>query len=119
MRDMGSSARFAGDCIVLTRDGIENGPLRFADEFVRTGVGPGGRSGTFGQADFGNVVATVLSRHAHRPGLRILRDKTLWRKLHTRSGEEAPTWKAIPKPRLGLQPSFGKNSSPHSGKEWP
>ena len=23
------------NCIVLTRDGIENGPLRFADEFVR------------------------------------------------------------------------------------
>jgi UDP-3-O-[3-hydroxymyristoyl] N-acetylglucosamine deacetylase len=36
MRNMGLIRGASREnCIVLTRDGIENGPLRFPDEFVR------------------------------------------------------------------------------------
>ncbi len=40
MRNMLGLIRGASseNCIVLTRDGIENGPLRFPDEFVRNKV---------------------------------------------------------------------------------
>ena len=72
MRNMGLIRGASREnCIVLTRDGIENGPLRFPDEFVRHKVsGSGWRPGAAGQADSGQRGRRPRrSRHAHRAGL--------------------------------------------------
>jgi UDP-3-O-[3-hydroxymyristoyl] N-acetylglucosamine deacetylase len=68
------------NCIVLTRDGIENGPLRFADEFVRHKVlDLVGDLALLGKQLLGKVVADRAGHAMHTALVsRILRDKTLW-----------------------------------------
>ena len=77
------------NCIVLTRDGIENGPLRFPDEFVRHKVlDLVGDLALLGKQILGNVVADRAGHAMHTALVsRILRDKTLWEEV-TFPGED-------------------------------
>ncbi len=68
------------NCIVLTRNGIDNPPLRFADEFVRHKVlDLIGDLALLGKQILGNVVADRAGHAMHTALVsRILRDRTLW-----------------------------------------
>ena len=90
MRNMGLIRGASREnCIVLTRDGIENGPLRFPDEFVRHKVlDLVGDLALLGKQILGNVVADRAGHAMHTALVsRILRDKSLWEEV-TVSGEE-------------------------------
>jgi UDP-3-O-[3-hydroxymyristoyl] N-acetylglucosamine deacetylase len=81
MRDMGLIRGASREnCIVLTRDGIENGPLRFADEFVRHKIlDLVGDLALLGKQVLGKVVADRAGHAMHTALVsRILRDKTMW-----------------------------------------
>jgi len=71
------------NCIVLTRDGIENGPLRFSDEFVRHKVlDLVGDLALLGKPILGKIVADRAGHAMHTALVsRILRDKTLWEEV--------------------------------------
>src|SRR5271170_2189259 len=91
MRNMGLIRGASRDnCIVLTRDGIENGPLRFADEFVRHKVlDLVGDLALLGKQILGNVVADRAGHAMHTALVsRILRDKTLWQEVTLSEEEE-------------------------------
>jgi len=93
MRNMGLIRGASSEnCIVLTRDGIENGPLRFPDEFVRHKVlDLVGDLALLGQQILGKVVADRAGHAMHTALVsRILRDKTLWEEV-TVSSEEVTT----------------------------
>jgi UDP-3-O-[3-hydroxymyristoyl] N-acetylglucosamine deacetylase len=84
MRNMGLIRGASRDnCIVLTRDGVENGPLRFPDEFVRHKVlDLVGDLALLGKQILGNVVADRAGHAMHTALVsRILRDKTLWEEV--------------------------------------
>ena len=81
MRNMGLIRGASREnCIVLTRDGIENGPLRFSDEFVRHKVlDLVGDLALLGKQVLGRVVADRAGHAMHTALVsRILRDKSLW-----------------------------------------
>jgi UDP-3-O-[3-hydroxymyristoyl] N-acetylglucosamine deacetylase len=91
MRDMGLIRGASREnCIVLTRDGVENGPLRFADEFVRHKVlDLVGDLALLGKQILGNVVADRAGHAMHTALVsRILRDKTLWEEVTHSDREE-------------------------------
>ena len=84
MRNMGLIRGASKDnCIVLTRDGIENGPLRFPDEFVRHKVlDLVGDLALLGKPILGKIVADRAGHAMHTALVsRILRDKTLWEEV--------------------------------------
>jgi len=84
MRNMGLIRGASREnCIVLTRDGIENGPLRFPDEFVRHKVlDLVGDLALLGKQILGNVVADRAGHAMHTALVsRILRDKSLWEEV--------------------------------------
>jgi len=84
MRNMGLIRGASKDnCIVLTRDGIENGPLRFPDEFVRHKVlDLVGDLALLGKPILGRIVADRAGHAMHTALVsRILRDKTLWEEV--------------------------------------
>ncbi len=84
MRNMGLIRGASKEnCIVLTRDDIENGPLRFADEFVRHKVlDLVGDLALFGKQILGNVIADRAGHSMHTALVsRILRDKSLWEEV--------------------------------------
>ena len=84
MRNMGLIRGASREnCIVLTRDGIENGPLRFPDEFVRHKVlDLVGDLALLGKPILGKVVADRAGHAMHTALVsRILRDKTLWEEV--------------------------------------
>jgi UDP-3-O-[3-hydroxymyristoyl] N-acetylglucosamine deacetylase len=66
--------------IVLTRDGVKNGPLRFADEFVRhKTLDLIGDLALLGKQVIGRIVADRAGHAMHVAlVLRLLRDKSLW-----------------------------------------
>jgi UDP-3-O-[3-hydroxymyristoyl] N-acetylglucosamine deacetylase len=68
------------NCVVLSREGIENPPLRFADEFVRHKVlDLIGDLALLGKQILGNVVADRAGHAMHTALVsRLLRDHTLW-----------------------------------------
>jgi UDP-3-O-[3-hydroxymyristoyl] N-acetylglucosamine deacetylase len=68
------------NCVVLTKDGVENPPLRFADEFVRHKVlDLIGDLALLGKQILGNVVADRAGHAMHTALVsRLLRDRTLW-----------------------------------------
>jgi UDP-3-O-[3-hydroxymyristoyl] N-acetylglucosamine deacetylase len=68
------------NCVVLTREGVENPPLRFADEFVRHKVlDLIGDLALLGKQILGNVVADRAGHAMHTALVsRLLRDRTLW-----------------------------------------
>jgi len=81
MRNMGLIRGASGDnCIVLTEDGIENPPLRFADEFVRHKVlDLIGDLALIGKRILGAVVADRAGHAMHTALVsRILRDRSYW-----------------------------------------
>jgi UDP-3-O-[3-hydroxymyristoyl] N-acetylglucosamine deacetylase len=81
MRDMGLIRGASREnCIVLTREGIENGPLRFSDEFVRHKIlDLVGDLALLGKQLLGKVVADRAGHAMHTALVsRILRDRTLW-----------------------------------------
>jgi UDP-3-O-[3-hydroxymyristoyl] N-acetylglucosamine deacetylase len=81
MRNMGLIRGASREnCIVLTRDGIENGPLRFEDEFVRHKIlDLVGDLALLGKQVLGKVVADRAGHAMHTALVsRILRDKTMW-----------------------------------------
>ena len=89
MRNMGLIRGASRDnCIVLTRDGIENGPLRFSDEFVRHKVlDLVGDLALLGKQILGNVVADRAGHAMHTALVsRILRDKTLCEEVSVPAG---------------------------------
>jgi UDP-3-O-[3-hydroxymyristoyl] N-acetylglucosamine deacetylase len=93
MRNMGLIRGASREnCIVLTRDGIENGPLRFPDEFVRHKVlDLVGDLALLGKPILGRIVADRAGHAMHTALVsRILRDKTLWEEV-TLSQEEHDT----------------------------
>jgi UDP-3-O-[3-hydroxymyristoyl] N-acetylglucosamine deacetylase len=84
MRNMGLIRGASREnCIVLTRDGVENGPLRFPDEFVRHKVlDLVGDLALLGKQILGNVVADRAGHAMHTALVsRILRDKSLWEEV--------------------------------------
>jgi UDP-3-O-[3-hydroxymyristoyl] N-acetylglucosamine deacetylase len=81
MRNMGLIRGASGEnCIVLTQSGIENPPLRYADEFVRHKVlDLIGDLALLGKQILGNVVADRAGHAMHTALVsRLLRDRTLW-----------------------------------------
>lgn len=84
MRNMGLIRGASREnCIVLTRDGIENGPLRYPDEFVRHKVlDLVGDLALLGKPVLGRIVADRAGHAMHTALVsRILRDKTLWEEV--------------------------------------
>jgi UDP-3-O-[3-hydroxymyristoyl] N-acetylglucosamine deacetylase len=93
MRNMGLiRGASCENCIVLTRDGIENGPLRFKDEFVRHKVlDLVGDLALLGKQILGNVVADRAGHAMHTALVsRILRDRTLWEEVTFPSEDTEP-----------------------------
>ncbi len=91
MRNMGLIRGASPEnCIVLTRDGIENPPLRFRDEFVRHKVlDLIGDLALVGKQILGNVVADRAGHAMHTALVsRLLRDRSLWEE--TTVEEDAP-----------------------------
>jgi UDP-3-O-[3-hydroxymyristoyl] N-acetylglucosamine deacetylase len=91
MRDMGLIRGASREnCIVLTRDGLENGPLRFRDEFVRHKVlDLVGDLALLGRQILGKIVADRAGHAMHTALVsRILRDKTLWEEVTVSDDEE-------------------------------
>jgi len=81
MRNMGLIRGASSEnCIVLTKDGIENPPLRYADEFVRHKIlDLIGDLALLGKQILGNVVADRAGHAMHTALVsRLLRDRTLW-----------------------------------------
>ena len=81
MRNMGLIRGASSEnCIVLTKDGIENPPLRYADEFVRHKIlDLIGDLALLGKRVLGNVVADRAGHAMHTALVsRLLRDRTLW-----------------------------------------
>ncbi len=92
MRNMGLIRGASREnCIVLTRDGVENGPLRFPDEFVRHKVlDLVGDLALLGKPILGKVVADRAGHAMHTALVStILRDKTLWEEVTLVREEEA------------------------------
>jgi UDP-3-O-[3-hydroxymyristoyl] N-acetylglucosamine deacetylase len=93
MRNMGLIRGASREnCIVLTREGIENGPLRFADEFVRHKIlDLVGDLALLGKPILGKIVADRAGHAMHTALVsRILRDKTLWREVPLQREESEP-----------------------------
>ncbi len=91
MRNMGLIRGASREnCIVLTRDGIENGPLRYRDEFVRHKVlDLVGDLALLGKQVLGKIVADRAGHAMHTALVsRILRDKSMWEEV-TVSAEES------------------------------
>ena len=90
MRNMGLIRGASREnCIVLTRDGVENGPLRYRDEFVRHKVlDLVGDLALLGKQVLGKIVADRAGHAMHTALVsRILRDKSMWEEV-TVTGEE-------------------------------
>ena len=84
MRNMGLIRGASREnCIVLTRDGLENGPLRFPDEFVRHKVLVlVGDLALLGKPILGKIVADRAGHAMHTALVsRILRDQSLWEEV--------------------------------------
>lgn len=91
MRNMGLIRGASREnCIVLTRDGVENGPLRFQDEFVRHKIlDLVGDLALLGKQVLGRVVADRAGHAMHTALVsRILRDKTMWEEVSVSDQEQ-------------------------------
>ena len=91
MRNMGLIRGASSEnCIVLTRDGVENGPLRYSDEFVRHKIlDLVGDLALLGKQVLGRIVADRAGHAMHTALVsRILRDKSMWEEV-THPSEES------------------------------
>ncbi len=92
LRNMGLIRGASRDnCVVLTKDGLENPPLRFDDEFVRHKVlDLIGDLALLGKQILGNVVADRAGHAMHTALVsRLLRDRTLWEETTVDDEREA------------------------------
>jgi len=92
MRNMGLIRGASREnCIVLTRDGVENVPLRFRDEFVRHKIlDLVGDLALLGKQVLGKVVADRAGHAMHTALVsRILRDKTMWEEVSVSDQDQA------------------------------
>ncbi|HXY10099.1 MAG TPA: UDP-3-O-acyl-N-acetylglucosamine deacetylase [Terriglobales bacterium] len=99
MRNMGLIRGASQEnCIVLTKNGIENPPLRFEDEFVRHKVlDLVGDLALLGKQILGNVVADRAGHAMHTALVsRLLRDKTLWEETTVEDEEVGSAENQIP-----------------------
>ena len=87
------------NALVLTRNSLENPPLRYPDEFVRHKIlDLIGDLALIGKQVLGNVVAD-LAGHAMHTALvsRLLRDRTLWEETTLAEGrEEGSAYENLP-----------------------
>lgn len=81
------------NALVLTRDGLVNPPLRFADEFVRHKIlDLIGDLALIGRQVLGNVVADRAGHAMHTALVsRLLRDQSLWEETDVSDEESAAT----------------------------
>jgi UDP-3-O-[3-hydroxymyristoyl] N-acetylglucosamine deacetylase len=92
MRNMGLIRGASREnCIVLTRDGVENGPLRYRDEFVRHKIlDLVGDLALLGKQVLGKVIADRAGHAMHTALVsRILRDKCMWEEVSVSDQEQA------------------------------
>jgi len=98
LRDMGLIRGASQECvIILTAEGVQNGPLRFADEFVRHKVlDLIGDLALAGRRIQGRVVAERAGHAMHTALVqRLMRDRSAWELAHVydeapQSAEPAP-----------------------------
>jgi len=93
LRDMGLIRGATDACvIVLTKDGVQNGPLRFADEFVRHKVlDLIGDLALAGRRIQGRVIAERAGHAMHTALVqRLLRDRSAWELAHGHDEATAP-----------------------------
>lgn len=98
MRNMGLIRGASSDnCIVLTPEGVENPPLRYADEFVRHKVlDLIGDLALLGKQILGTVVADRAGHAMHTALVsRLLKDRSLWEETTV---EDEPPAVAEPQP---------------------
>jgi UDP-3-O-[3-hydroxymyristoyl] N-acetylglucosamine deacetylase len=91
LRDMGLIRGVSDACaIILTKNGVQNGPLRFADEFVRHKVlDLIGDLALAGRRIQGHVIAERAGHAMHTALVqRLLRDRSAWELVH--GYDEAP-----------------------------
>ena len=94
MRNMGLIRGAAPEnCIVLSKTGVENPPLRFQDEFVRHKIlDLIGDLALLGRQILGKVVADRAGHAMHTALVsRLLRDKTLWEETTVEDGNTRAT----------------------------
>ena len=94
MRNMGLIRGAAPEnCIVLSKTGIENPPLRFEDEFVRHKIlDLIGDLALLGRQILGKVVADRAGHAMHTALVsRLLRDRTLWEETTVEDGNTRAT----------------------------
>ncbi len=92
MRNMGLIRGASKDnCIVLTRDDVVNGPLRYPDEFVRHKVlDLIGDLALLGRRIVGRVVADRAGHAMHTALVsRLLKDRSLWEETADESQEDS------------------------------
>jgi UDP-3-O-[3-hydroxymyristoyl] N-acetylglucosamine deacetylase len=85
LRDMGLIRGVSDDCAILVgEEGVENGPLRFVDEFVRHKVlDLIGDLALVGRRIEGHVVAERAGHAMHTALVqRLLRDRSAWELVH-------------------------------------
>ena len=90
-------------CIVLTREGVVNGPLRYQDEFVRHKVlDLIGDLALLGRQIIGRVVARKAGHAMHTALVsRLLRDSSLWEE----TTDEVISDRRAPEPVGVIQPA--------------
>ena len=103
LRDMGLIRGASPECaIILTKNGVQNGPLRFPDEFVRHKVlDLIGDLALAGRRIQGRVIAERAGHAMHTALVqRLLRDRSAWELAHGHDElpEAAPATRATPEP---------------------
>jgi UDP-3-O-[3-hydroxymyristoyl] N-acetylglucosamine deacetylase len=108
LRDMGL-IRGASEhsAIILTRSGVENGPLRFPDEFVRHKVlDLIGDLALAGRRIWGRVVAERAGHAMHTALVqRLLHDRSAWELAHRAESHIQQTGRRPSPAPIALQPS--------------
>lgn len=105
MRQQGLIRGASGDnVVILTRDGLVNPPLRFADEFVRHKIlDLIGDLALLGRQILGRVVADRAGHAMHTALVsRLLRDQTLWEETTVAAGSKESSIS----PALPAEPSL-------------
>jgi UDP-3-O-[3-hydroxymyristoyl] N-acetylglucosamine deacetylase len=118
LRDMGLIRGVSDSCaIILSSDGVQNGPLRFPDEFVRHKVlDLIGDLALAGRRIWGKVVAERAGHAMHTALVqRLLRDRSAWELAHRYKDDESLASDADkPLQANGLQHPEGSLQASHA-----
>jgi UDP-3-O-[3-hydroxymyristoyl] N-acetylglucosamine deacetylase len=101
LRDMGLiRGASAANAIILDKNGPENGPLRFPDEYVRHKVlDLIGDLALAGHRIEGHVVAMRAGHAMHTAMVsRLMKDRSAWELIHVPAATAAPAAESIPVP---------------------